>query len=109
MRQGVWDALTIDFERNTASLNGKVTLMSIEVDVIAAATSRTVVHVVSRSDVEKWYIEVHIHSRQHCNEHQDEDAAEQYFGASVPREWLRELRKKHAPAAWKKRGPHTDS
>jgi hypothetical protein len=64
---------------------------------------------VSLSDLTDWYVNTYIPSRTTVSgrpsREEDETAADDRFkGFYVPRDWLRDLRRNHAPEPWRKSG-----
>lgn len=64
---------------------------------------------VSLADLTNWYVKTYLPPRRIAGDppsrEQDEAAAGNHFkGFNVPREWLRNLRRDHAPKAWTKAG-----
>lgn len=63
-----------------------------------------------RSEVVKWYrtrVASWPPDTWHPSREDDERAAAEHFGRSVPREWVRQCRREHAPPEWSRNHPKT--
>jgi hypothetical protein len=74
-------------------------------EAASVASPSKKVPTVSLSDLTDWYTKTYIPGRLRSSREQDKVVADDRFkGFYVPRDWLRNLRRNHAPEAWRHRG-----